>query len=183
MMAPWPVISRGTECTVPMAPGLVSEIVTPAKSSAVSFAVPGPADDVLVGGDELREAQVSQRLIPATTNERLLFLPCRSIASPRLVCAGVTAAGLPSTSAWRRFHVQELFDRLHHREADQVLAMLESAELAGSDGRFASPPSVRTEETGGRRGESGLATSVSVSFRKVRGMSEGIVKLSNQTRI
>ena len=50
--------------------------------------------------------------------------------------------------------------------------MLESAELAGSDGRFASPPSVRTEGTGGRRGESGLATSVSVSFRKVRGMSE-----------
>ena len=37
MIAPWPRISRGTECTVPMVPGLVSEIVTPAKSSAVSL--------------------------------------------------------------------------------------------------------------------------------------------------
>ena len=36
MMQPWPGISRGTECTVPMPPGLVSEIVVPAKSSAVS---------------------------------------------------------------------------------------------------------------------------------------------------
>ena len=37
MMAPWPLMSRGTECTVPMVPGLVSETVTPAKSSAVSL--------------------------------------------------------------------------------------------------------------------------------------------------
>ena len=37
--------------------------------------------------------------MPATTNERLPSLPCRSIARPRLVCAGVTALGLPSTSA------------------------------------------------------------------------------------
>ena len=30
MIVPWPCISRGTECTVPMPPGLVSEIVVPA---------------------------------------------------------------------------------------------------------------------------------------------------------
>jgi hypothetical protein len=30
-------MSRGTECTVPMPPGFVSEIVVPAKSSAVSL--------------------------------------------------------------------------------------------------------------------------------------------------
>ena len=30
MMVPWPDISRGTECTVPMPPGLVSEMVVPA---------------------------------------------------------------------------------------------------------------------------------------------------------
>ena len=30
MMALWPAIRRGTECTVPMPPGLVSEIVVPA---------------------------------------------------------------------------------------------------------------------------------------------------------
>jgi hypothetical protein len=37
MIAPWPCMSRGTECTVPMVPGLVSEIVVPAKSSTVSL--------------------------------------------------------------------------------------------------------------------------------------------------
>ena len=37
MIAPWPFISRGTECTVPMVPGLVSEMVTPEKSSAPSL--------------------------------------------------------------------------------------------------------------------------------------------------
>ncbi len=36
MMVPWPAVSRGTEWLVPMVPGLVSEIVVPAKSSAVS---------------------------------------------------------------------------------------------------------------------------------------------------
>ena len=37
MIAPWPRIRRGTECSVPMPPGLVSEIVVPAKSPAVSL--------------------------------------------------------------------------------------------------------------------------------------------------
>ncbi len=30
MIVPWPATSRGMECTVPMPPGLVSEIVVPA---------------------------------------------------------------------------------------------------------------------------------------------------------
>ena len=37
MIAPWPFISRGTECTVPMPPGLVSDIVVPWKSGTVSL--------------------------------------------------------------------------------------------------------------------------------------------------
>ena len=37
MIAPWPRMSRGTECTVPMPPGLVREIVLPWKSSAASL--------------------------------------------------------------------------------------------------------------------------------------------------
>ncbi len=37
MMAPWPFMRRGTEWTVPMPPGLVSEIVVPWKSSTVSL--------------------------------------------------------------------------------------------------------------------------------------------------
>jgi hypothetical protein len=37
MMQPWPFMRRGTECTVPMPPGFVSEIVAPWKSSALSL--------------------------------------------------------------------------------------------------------------------------------------------------
>ena len=37
MMAPWPCISRGTEWTVPIVPGLVMLMVVPTKSSAVSL--------------------------------------------------------------------------------------------------------------------------------------------------
>ena len=36
-IVPWPGMSRGTEWTVPIPPGLVSETVTPAKSSTVSL--------------------------------------------------------------------------------------------------------------------------------------------------
>ena len=35
MMLPWPAMSRGTEATVPRPPGLVSDIVAPAKSSGM----------------------------------------------------------------------------------------------------------------------------------------------------
>ena len=37
MIAPWPTVRRGTEWTVPMPPGFVSEIVVPPKSSTVSL--------------------------------------------------------------------------------------------------------------------------------------------------
>ena len=36
-MAPWPGMSRGTDCFVPMVPGLVSVTVAPAKSSGPSL--------------------------------------------------------------------------------------------------------------------------------------------------
>ena len=39
MIEPWPGMSRGTERSVPMVPGLVSVTVTPAKSSTVSLLV------------------------------------------------------------------------------------------------------------------------------------------------
>ena len=38
-MTPWPGISRGTDCTVPIVPGFVSVIVAPWKSSGVSLFV------------------------------------------------------------------------------------------------------------------------------------------------
>ena len=37
MIAPWPFISRGTECWVPMPPGLVRLIVVPWKSETSSL--------------------------------------------------------------------------------------------------------------------------------------------------
>ena len=37
MIALWPFIRRGTEATVPIPPGLVSEMLVPWKSSAVSL--------------------------------------------------------------------------------------------------------------------------------------------------
>src|SRR5829696_7808207 len=45
----------------------------------------------------------SAPLMAATTSWREPPLPCRSIANPRLVCAGVIALGLPSTSLKWRF--------------------------------------------------------------------------------
>ncbi len=36
-IVPWPGMSRGTDCLVPMVPGLVSVTVAPAKSSTVSL--------------------------------------------------------------------------------------------------------------------------------------------------
>ena len=99
-IVPWPAGSRGTEWLVPMPPGLVSEIVVPAKSSAVSVAAAGLADDVLVGLPELQERhRFSQSLIDATTSVRAPSLPGRSMASPKFTCSGVTTTGLPSTSA------------------------------------------------------------------------------------
>ena len=37
MIALWPLISRGTEATVPIPPGLVSEMLVPWKSSGLSL--------------------------------------------------------------------------------------------------------------------------------------------------
>ena len=39
MMAPWPGMSRGTDCMVPSVPGLVRVTVAPAKSSGVALPV------------------------------------------------------------------------------------------------------------------------------------------------
>ena len=56
-MTPWPGISRGTDWTVPMVPGLVSVMVAPWKSSTASLLVLDLADEVLVGGEEAGEVE------------------------------------------------------------------------------------------------------------------------------
>ena len=57
MMAPWPGIRRGTDCTVPRVPGLVSDTVVPAKSSGLILPVMDLADQLLVGEDERTEVE------------------------------------------------------------------------------------------------------------------------------
>ena len=56
-ITPWPGISRGTDCTVPIVPGLVSVTVAPGKSSTVSLLVRDLADEVLVRGEEPGEVE------------------------------------------------------------------------------------------------------------------------------
>ncbi len=63
------------------------------------LAVARAPHDVLVGGDELAEPHGLAVLDGRHDELPLPFLPCRSIARPRLVWAGVTALGLPSISA------------------------------------------------------------------------------------
>ena len=55
MMLPWPAMSRGTEATVPRPPGLVSDIVAPAKSSGMQLVGARLLDQRLVGRVERGE--------------------------------------------------------------------------------------------------------------------------------
>ena len=99
MIVPWPRMRRGTECSVPIVPGLVRLIVVPAKSSVVSL--PSLARRMMssYAARNFEKSIVSAPLTLATTSEREPFLACRSMARPRLTCSGTTSAGLPSTSA------------------------------------------------------------------------------------
>ena len=103
MIVPWPAISRGTECTVPIVPGLVRLIVVPAKSSVVSLPTRARR---MMSSYALRnwaKSSVSAALTLATTSERLPSLPGRSMARPRLTCSGATSAGLPSSWPYELF--------------------------------------------------------------------------------
>ena len=65
MIAPWPGMRRGTDCTVPRVPGLVRVDVAPAKSSARELVGADLADQVLVGVQNPRKSRVSAPLIRA----------------------------------------------------------------------------------------------------------------------
>src|SRR5882757_8617434 len=103
MIVPSPLISRGMECTVPIPPGLVRLIVTPAKSSAVSLLVRALRISSSYAAQNAVKSIRSQALIAATTSDRLPSSLCRSMARPRLTCAGRTTAGLPSITANQLF--------------------------------------------------------------------------------
>ena len=77
MIVPWPGISRGTEWTVPMVPGLVREIVVPAKSSTASLPARAWRTIVLVGRQNWRKSIVSASLMVGTRSWRAPSLFCQ----------------------------------------------------------------------------------------------------------
>ena len=95
MIAPWPFISRGTEWLVPIVPGLVRLIVVPWKSVTCELAVARLADEVLVGGPEVREVHRLRGLdADGTSSWRVPSGLGRSMARPRLMWAGRDQVGL-----------------------------------------------------------------------------------------
>src|SRR3954451_20952058 len=103
MMAPWPAISRGTEWTVPMVPGLVRLIVVPAKSSAVSLPVRALRIRSSYAAQKREKSTVSAFLMFGTTSEREPSSLARSTARPRLTWSGEVTAGFPSAVVKARF--------------------------------------------------------------------------------
>ncbi|KAF5301673.1 hypothetical protein FQA39_LY19091 [Lamprigera yunnana] len=109
IIAPWPPSGGAPELHGPTAPGVGGgEMVTPAKSSALSFG-PGRARRTmsLVGGHELAEVHRLGCRDTATTRLRLPFLSDQiDERVPKFTCGGVHALGLPSISA-KVVHVRE----------------------------------------------------------------------------
>ena len=98
MMTDCPGIRRGTECTVPRPPGLVSETVTPVKSSIVSLLLRARRTMSSYACQNSKKLSVSAFLMPATTSWRSPLGFTRSMARPKFTCSGLTSVGLPSFS-------------------------------------------------------------------------------------
>ncbi len=98
MIVPWPAISRGTECTVPMVPGLVRLIVVPAKSSAVRLLLRARRTTSSYAAQKPAKSIASAPLIEGTSRVREPSGFCTSMARPKLTCSGLRTAGLPSCS-------------------------------------------------------------------------------------
>ena len=98
MIVPWPTISRGTEWTVPMVPGLVRVIVVPAKSSAVSLLLRARRTMSSYAAQNSANVMPSAPLMDGTSSDREPSGFWTSMARPKFTCSGLTTAGLPSTS-------------------------------------------------------------------------------------
>ena len=103
MMQPWPGISRGTECSVPIVPGLVRLIVVPAKSATSSLPDRALRTTSSYAIQNWRKSRVSAALMFGTRSCREPSAFRTSIARPRLTCSGWMSVGLPSTSAKNAF--------------------------------------------------------------------------------
>ena len=80
-------------------PGLVSEIVVPWKSSTVSLLSRALRTMSSYAVQNAAKSIVSAALIDGTSSWRVPSGFCMSMARPRLMWAGVTRLGLPSTTS------------------------------------------------------------------------------------
>jgi hypothetical protein len=97
-ITPWLGMSRGTDCTVPMVPGLVSVTLPPAKSSGLSLFDRTLRIISSYEPQKPRKSWVSASRITGTSSVRLPSDFSTSTASPRLTCWWRTIRGLPTAS-------------------------------------------------------------------------------------
>ena len=96
MITPWPGISRGTLWTVPIVPGLVSEIDAPWKSSTVSlFDFTRRMRSSYAARKPAKSSVSASRMIGVTSVRWPLPLST-STARARLTCSRCTSRGRPS---------------------------------------------------------------------------------------
>jgi hypothetical protein len=96
-IVPWPCMSRGTDCFVPMVPGLVRVTVAPAKSSTVSLLDRVRRMSSSYVPQKARNSIVSASRMTGTTRLRLPSDRSRSTARPNPTCSWRTTRGLPSS--------------------------------------------------------------------------------------
>ena len=92
-------MSRGTDWTVPIVPGLVSVTVAPAKSSGLSLFDRTLRMSSSYAPQKPRKSSVSASRITGTSRVRLPSLFSMSTAMPRPTCSLRTTSGLPSASS------------------------------------------------------------------------------------
>ena len=98
-IVPWPSIRRGTDATVPIPPGFVSEMLAPTRSSAPSVFVRAFSTSALYASRNwLNESRPASRMT-GTISVRDPSFFSTSTARPRLTPPSSIRWGLPSISA------------------------------------------------------------------------------------
>ena len=137
MITPWPGMSRGTECIVPIVPGLVIDTVVPAEVVGGELVGARPADEVFVRGVEAREVE-GVGLLDVRHDQRAGAVGLLHVDGEAEVHVLVVHdAGLAVDDAEARVHRGHRAQRAQHREADQVrerhLAAVRACEVVVED--------------------------------------------------
>ena len=98
-IVPWPTISRGTEATVPMPPGLVRVRLPPLRSSAVRVLVRALSTSALYASRNCRKLRRPASRMTGTIRVREPSFFSTSTARPRLTAPSSWRYGLPSISS------------------------------------------------------------------------------------